>query len=424
MYERLFKHNIMPLFISDKSGRIIAFNTKFTEIVGYEKNKILNRNFSEIFHPETEEEKQKFSLIEFGFFKESDAHDVVLVTKKGTKRYVRLWIDAMFDDELSLAAVEDYTEKRLMELKLAEQNQELKKMKDQLQDFNKKLEAKVNERTSQLLKANEEIKLLLERKNQFINELAHDLRTPLTPITYLVQSMKEEIKSKSILKDMEVIENNANYLKNLVEDILKLARIDNNKIEFNFEDSSMYDITQNIIKNNKITFKKLKLNFVNKVSKNTPTVHIDRLKITEVLENLVMNSTKFMKKGGTMTFSAKETGNFLQFTVKDNGQGIGKDHIDKIFEEFYKADSSRHHKGSGLGLSICRRIIEKHEGKIWAESPGIGKGTSIIFTLKLSKSVSEKDKKPAKQDHKDVDKEYIEKLERIKNKLTKIKKKK
>ena len=110
----------------------------------------------------------------------------------------------------------------------------------------------------------------------------------------------------------------------------------------------------------------------------------------------------------------------LQISVKDDGVGIEKQHIKKIFSEFYKADTSRHHKGSGLGLSICKRIIEKHGGKIWAESDGKGKGTSIIFTVKISQYV--KNKKKSKKEEPKEDPNYLKKLERIKKKLKKSKK--
>jgi PAS domain S-box-containing protein len=418
MYQRLFQYNILPLFICDKKGDILGYNNKFNEMYG-KKSSIKNMNFSEIFKPESKKEKQKFSLIEFGFFNESEAHDLVFENKEGEKRYVRLWIDAKFEEDISLAAVEDYTEKRKLELKLAEQNEILKKLKNELQDFNIKLEKKVKKRTSQLTKANKEIKILLERKNQFINELAHDLRTPLTPITYLIESIKEDIKDKENLKDLQIIENNANYLKNLVEDILKLARIDNDKVEFNFEDANIYNIIENVISNNKITFDKFKLKLINNLSKKTQKVYIDRLKITEVLENLVMNASKFMDKGDKLTFSVKRKNKFLEVTVKDTGIGIDKEHLDKIFHEFYKADTSRHHKGSGLGLSICKRIIKKHGGDIWAESKGKGKGTSIKFTLKVSKYVSDEHRKQKKSKHKDLDKKYVNKLKKLEKKLKK-----
>jgi len=415
MLERLFKHNIMPLFILDKTGEIIAFNLKFQEVTRYSEQELVGKSLTTIFQPEKEEEKQKFALMEYGFFKESQAHDVVMISRDSEKRYVRLWIDAQFDDELSLAAVEDYSDKRTMELQLADQNEKLLKMTAELSDFNHRLEIKVQERTIELSKANEEIKILLERKNQFINELAHDLRTPLPPITYLTESLKSDIKDPTVQKDLKIMEDNARYLKLLVEDILKLARIDNNKVEFNYEEADIGEIAGIVSQNNSITFKKLGMTLENKIPKGMPKVYIDKLRITEVFENLVMNSTKFMDKGGKLEFHAVEDDKLIRVSVKDNGIGIDKDQISKLFQEFYKIDSARNPKsGTGLGLSICKRLVEKHGGKIWAESEGVGKGTSIVFTLPISKYVQ---KEPRQEVDQPEDAKYLEKLAKIQEKM-------
>ncbi|MFH0874551.1 MAG: ATP-binding protein [archaeon] len=418
MLERLFRHNIMPLFICDKKGEIVSSNLKFSELTEYNESDLVEKRIVDIFEPETEEEKQKFSLIELGFFKDTIAHDVILVTKKNEKRNVLLWIDANFDDSLSLAAVEDYTEKRKMELQLQSQNEKLSKLTKDLENFNKKLEEKVIVRTSEVLKANEEIKLLLERKNQFINELAHDLRTPLTPITYLTESLKTDIKDPELQKDLKVMEENAKYLKILVEDILKLARIDNNKVEFDFVDTDLNEIVNSVISKNSVTFKKLNMSIVNKLPNVLSLVYIDKLRITEVFENLIMNATKFMDPGGVVEFYARENGEFMEIRVKDNGIGIEQEHIKKLFQEFYKVDSARNPKsGTGLGLSICKRLVEKHGGKIWVESEGKGKGTSIIFSLKISKYIKDK---PTKEEHKDsVEEKYEDRLAKLSEKLKK-----
>jgi signal transduction histidine kinase len=93
---------------------------------------------------------------------------------------------------------------------------------------------------------------------------------------------------------------------------------------------------------------------------------------------------KYNKENGTITINAKKENGFAKISIKDNGIGMSKEQIKHVFDEFYKADESRHDFGSsGLGMSICKRIIEKHNGKIWIESPGIGKGTTVLFTLPL-----------------------------------------
>ena len=103
-----------------------------------------------------------------------------------------------------------------------------------------------------------------------------------------------------------------------------------------------------------------------------------------MLHNLISNAIKFMPKGGTLNFETLKKDNFLYVRIKDSGIGMTQKTLSRLFEPFFKADQSRHSQGSGLGLSICKTIVENHKGKIWAESKGLGKGTIITFTLPLS----------------------------------------
>jgi signal transduction histidine kinase len=103
---------------------------------------------------------------------------------------------------------------------------------------------------------------------------------------------------------------------------------------------------------------------------------------------------KYSPNGGNITIDAKDDGKFVVVSVKDEGTGMNSEQLNHVFEEFYKADESRHDFGSsGLGLSICKRIVEKHGGKIWAESKGKGKGTTMFFTIPTS------NKKTSRTDH-------------------------
>ena len=110
-----------------------------------------------------------------------------------------------------------------------------------------------------------------------------------------------------------------------------------------------------------------------------------RLRLEELFDNLITNAVKYTpENGGTITVDAKEEKGQITVSITDTGIGITEEHKKHIFDEFYKADESRHEISSaGLGLSICKRIIEKHGGKIWVESLGLGKGSTFYFTLKL-----------------------------------------
>ncbi len=276
---------------------------------------------------------------------------------------------------------------------LQKSNEELQKAEAKLKEFNVALEEKVKERTAELVKANEDIKKLLEVKDQFVNQVSHDLRTPLTPIMTLLPLIKNELTNiydeklqKDLTEMIDKVIGNAEYLSNIVTDTLSISRLDTGKVKLNMRPYNIYNIVEEIISDNSIVFKDENIKVVNNISKDLPKVNIDKMRIREVINNLISNAIKFMEKRKEIIFSASSDSDFVTVSVKDTGIGIRPDLVVKIFEEFYKADPSRHEHSSGLGLSICKRIIEKHGGRIWAESPGLGKGSTFKFTLPIYKA--------------------------------------
>jgi signal transduction histidine kinase len=120
-------------------------------------------------------------------------------------------------------------------------------------------------------------------------------------------------------------------------------------------------------------------------------VNVDRLKLREVLNNLMMNAITYSSpEGGTITLRATQNHHDVIVSITDTGVGLTKTQLHQIFDELYKADDARqHHEKTGLGLSICKRIVEKHGGRIWAESPGPGKGTTVFFTVPAAEPLPE-----------------------------------
>ena len=121
----------------------------------------------------------------------------------------------------------------------------------------------------------------------------------------------------------------------------------------------------------------------NKIDEKT-IVNADKLRISEVFKNLITNAVKYTPEdGGKITIDAKKEDKFVTVSVQDTGMGMTKDQIKKVFDEFYKAKADTgDYQSSGLGLAICKRIVEKHGGKIWVESPGPKMGSTFFFTVK------------------------------------------
>jgi signal transduction histidine kinase len=101
-----------------------------------------------------------------------------------------------------------------------------------------------------------------------------------------------------------------------------------------------------------------------------------------------MNATKFMDENKKIIFESRISRGFVIISINDNGIGIAKETIPQLFDEFFKADPARHRQGSGLGLAICKRVMDRHGGKIWAESPGLGKGSTFYLTLPIARQQS------------------------------------
>ena len=288
---------------------------------------------------------------------------------------------------------ESKTELKEKQDELEKSNFSLMEAEEKLRKFNEKLEVKVKERTKELVDANIRIQRLLDMKSQFVSQVSHDLRTPLTPILTLMPLIQDEITNlsddktrKDLLEMLDKVQGNAEYLSNIVTDTLSISRLDTGKTKLNLQTESLYDLVSDLLANEDVVFKEKQIKVVNNIKKNIPKVQIDKLRIREVIENLVTNAIRFMEEKKELTFDAEVGKLFVTLSLRDTGIGIEKQHLTKIFEEFFKVDPARHEHTSGLGLSICKRIVEKHGGRIWAESPGLGKGTTFYFTMPIAKA--------------------------------------
>ena len=258
-------------------------------------------------------------------------------------------------------------------------NVQLKESQEQLKKFNEELEQRVHERTK-------EVERLLKQKDAFIDQLGHDLKHPLGPFINLIPLLKKRETDEKKREILTVLERNVDYMKRLVIRTVKLAKLNAPSTEFDFQSIQFSDFIQKIIEKNKSSFEQYDVEINTMIDSNI-FIDADPLQIEEVVENLLSNSLKYGAEHGLITITAKEKKGekAVLISVKDTGQGMTSEQLESIFNEFYKADESRHDfTSTGLGLSICKRIVEKHNGQIWAESNGIGKGTTFYFTLPLA----------------------------------------
>ena len=253
-------------------------------------------------------------------------------------------------------------------------NKELQETHKMLEMINERLEQKVDERT-------DEIKRLLKQKDEFIGQLGHDLKNPLGPLINLLPLLEKREKDPKSKQMLEVLNRNANHMKNLVVNTIELGRLNSPNVKLNIEDTNLLNEVNKIIERNSPLFEGNNIEIENNTNEDI-FIKADKLKLTELFDNLITNSVKYSPDGGIITIDTKHDKDFITVSIRDTGIGISEEQLDHIFDEFYKADLSRHDfDSSGLGLPICKRIVEKHGGKIWAESEGKGKGTTVFFTL-------------------------------------------
>ncbi|MCG3206008.1 MAG: Adaptive-response sensory-kinase SasA [Elusimicrobia bacterium] len=219
-------------------------------------------------------------------------------------------------------------------------------------------------------------------KEEFLHSITHDLRNPLTAIRgfiRLFQSGQTGPMNEMQIKMLETMDKASLRLTNMVNDILDLARLESNRLTLHIEPSSLELIAGRVIELFMPQAKGSRIKLTMDIPKYIPETPLDPNLIERVFVNLVGNATKFTPDQGSITLRVKEEADHLRCSVEDTGEGIPKDYLEKVFDKFKQVEG--HFKGgAGLGLTICKRIVEAHMGKIWVESE-VGKGAAFIFTL-------------------------------------------
>lgn len=247
------------------------------------------------------------------------------------------------------------------------------------------LEIKVEERTHQLTQALEEVKKISKRKSDFISSVSHEIRTPLTSIkgyaAILLASklgaLPEEIRSR-----LEKINRHSDELVHMVNDLLDISRIESGKQEIRKETLNLRSIADKINDLFSEQFKTKDITFSSNIPDDCQEILADRGQIERVFTNLVGNALKFTPQNGKIDISASHVNKTIQIDIKDTGFGIPADAQESIFEEFFRVDNTINQevKGTGLGLTLVKHIIEAHQGSIWVKSK-VGEGSTFSFTL-------------------------------------------
>jgi PAS domain S-box-containing protein len=342
---------------TDMDDRILTWNRGAEIILGYDKEEVLGKHLSILLPPDRfhalEEIRAKVQM-------SGPLRDVEVRSKKkdGSLIYLSLSVSPIRDVEGKIVGflriAKDVTEKRRYERRL----RELDKM-----------------------------------KSDFVSNVSHELRTPLTSIKGSVDNMLDGLTGP--LNDKQVrylarIKSNTDRLSRLISDLLDLSRIEAGRVEVRPTALSMAALTGEVAEYLKPLAAEKLLQIEVVAADPSMTVWADRDKVTQVLLNLIGNAIKFSPRDGTVTVAIeKNEQEWVKISVADSGPGILPAEMNKIFVKFYQiANTDKHRpKGSGLGLTISKALVEMQGGKIWVESE-VGKGTRFSFTLPAQKPLT------------------------------------
>ena len=243
------------------------------------------------------------------------------------------------------------------------------------------------------LKESAEEKVLLDKENkELISNISHDLKTPITAVKGYVEGIMDGVADTPEKMDRYVrtIYNKTNEMDHLINELTFYSKIDTNRIPYTFSKLNVDDYFSDCAEEVglELETRGIQLYYANYVEKDVLVI-ADGEQIRRVIHNIISNAIKYMDKTkGVIQIRVKDVGDFIQVEIEDNGKGIASKDLTYIFDRFYRTDVSRNSSkgGSGIGLSIVRKILEDHGGKVWATSRE-GIGTIMYFVLRKYQEV-------------------------------------
>jgi PAS domain S-box-containing protein len=356
------------IFMLDEKGRIISWNEGARRMKGYEPKEILGKYFS-IFYPEedklNERPAQELKVArEQGKYEEEGWR----VRKDGTVFWASVVITAIFNSKgifLGFAKVtRDLTERKEAEIALLESSKNYKLLADKLKEAN-----------TSLAEANKELE-------EFTSIVSHDLQEPVRTVkSFLVLIEKKLSEGALNIEELKTYISKAinasNRMRELISNLLEYAQL--SKEEVANENINVHELIADVMQNLKSNIEAT--DAIIKINIEAETVRGDRIQLMQLIQNLLTNSLKFVdSKIPEIVIQCGYEKDQVLFSVQDNGIGVARESKEKIFDIFRREYAAKSYPGTGIGLSICKKIVDRHKGKIWLESEP-GNGTIFYFTI-------------------------------------------
>lgn len=258
-----------------------------------------------------------------------------------------------------------------------------RKLMIDLREANISLEQRVADRTTELEEANERLKTLNAQKDAFLGMAAHDLRSPITVLQGFADLlMHPRTQMEDMREFVKIIQETLQQMLSLLDDILDITAIESGRLTLRPQPVNLYGFVERVIKLNRYIGLQKQIETVVELEPDLPLIEFDPQRIEQVLNNLLSNAYKFSHSDTQVLVSVNRQDGFVEFSVTDHGQGIKPEEIDMVFGEFQRVSTkpTGDEHSTGLGLSICKRIVGLHNGQIRVESE-YGEGSRFSFTL-------------------------------------------
>jgi PAS domain S-box-containing protein len=241
----------------------------------------------------------------------------------------------------------------------------------------KRLLAEVQERAAQLTEAD-------RRKDEFLAILAHELRNPLAPVTNAVEILRMNgLSNPESQRAAEMIDDQMQHMTRLIDDLLDVSRLTRGTLELRKEEVMLSDVVKSAVEKTRHIIDESGVQLTVELPPRPVKLDADRIRLTQVLSNLLNNAAKYTESGGSIILRAERAGNEVAISVKDTGIGMPPDKLQHIFEIFAQLDVSleRTRGGLGLGLTLVKRLVELHGGSVEAKSDGLEEGSEFLIRL-------------------------------------------
>jgi PAS domain S-box-containing protein len=355
---RLLTENVkdFAIFLLDTSGRIATWNTGAERILGYQEAEMLGRPYSLLFLPQDIIKGQPEYELAVARDKGRSEDERWHVRKDGTQFWASGVVTPLWDGQGHLRGyakvMRDITERKRAETELAEANR---------------------------------------RKDEFLAMLGHELRNPLAPILNGIQILRLDQKaSPDGRKAIDMIDRQARHLTRLVDDLLDVSRITRGKIHLRKERVELRTILHDAVETTRHLIESRRHQLTVSLPAESVWLEADPARLEQVVGNLLSNAAKYTEPCGHIWLTAERQGPEAVIRVKDTGIGILSEMVPRVFDLFVQADRAldRTQGGLGIGLTLVKALVEMHEGKVEAQSPGVGAGAEFLIRLPVVPEVA------------------------------------